>query len=70
MASQAFTEPSDAKLCIFDFKTTCSEFQKLSLTAAMQGKAKLRILDSKTTWLQLKKLCQTAVTQVEAKLHI
>ena len=38
-----------AKLRVFDFKTTWSEFQKPSQTATEQGKAELRILDFKTT---------------------
>ena len=39
----------EAEVCILDFKTTWSEFQKASQTATEQGKAKLRILDFKTT---------------------
>ena len=35
---------------ILDFKTTWSEFQKASQTAAKRGEAKLRILNFKTTW--------------------
>ena len=49
MASQTATEQDEAKLRIFDFKTTWSEFQKPSLTTTEQGEAKLRILDFKIT---------------------
>ena len=40
----------EAKVCILDFKTTWSEFQKASQTAAERGEAELRILNSKTTY--------------------
>ena len=40
---------SKAGVCILDFKTTLSEFQKASQTATKRGKAKLCILDFKTT---------------------
>ena len=40
----------EAEVRIFNFKTTWSEFQKASQTAAEQGKAELRILNLKTTW--------------------
>ena len=39
-----------AEVCIFDFKTTWSVFQKGSQTATEQGKAKQCIFDFKTTW--------------------
>ena len=38
MASQAITEPGDAKLRIFDFKTTWPEFQKPSQTTTTKAK--------------------------------
>ena len=40
----------EAKVHIFDFKTTWSEFQRASQTAPERGKAKLGILNFKTTW--------------------
>ena len=39
----------EAKVPIIDFKTTWSEFQRPSQTAAEQGNAELRILNFKTT---------------------
>ena len=39
MASLTATERAEDELCIFDFKTTWSEFQKASQTATEQGKA-------------------------------
>ena len=47
MPSQTAAEQGVAKLCILDFKTTWSEFQKTSQTATQQGKAKLRLLNLK-----------------------
>ena len=49
MVNQTATEQGKAEQCIFDFKTTWSEFQKPSQTATERGKAELRILDFKTT---------------------
>ena len=49
MGSQTATEQGKAKQCIFDFKTTWSEFQKPSQTATERGKAELHILDFKAT---------------------
>ena len=40
----------EAELRILNFKTTWSEFQMPSQTAAERGKAELHILDFKTTW--------------------
>ena len=59
-----------AKVCILDFKTTWSEFQMLSQTAAERGEAELRILDFKTTWSEFQKASQTAAEQGEAELRI
>ena len=60
----------EAELRILNFKTTWSEFQKASQTAAERGKAELRILDFKTTWSEFKKASQTAAEQGKAKLCI
>ena len=49
-----------AKVRILDFKTTWSEFQKPSQTAAEQGEAELRILNFKITWSEFQKPSQTA----------
>ena len=51
-----------AEVRILNFKTTWSEFQRPSQTAAEQGEAKLRILDFKTTLLEFQKPLQTAAT--------
>ena len=51
---------SEAEVRIFDFKTTWSELQKPSQTAAKRGEAELRILDFKTTWSEFQKASQTA----------
>ena len=66
MPSQTAAERGEAELCILDFKTIWSEFQKASPTAAEQGEAELRILDFKTTWSEF----QTPVRPLlsEAKL--
>ena len=40
----------EAEVRILDFKTTWSEFQMPSQTAAERGEAELRILNFKTTW--------------------
>ena len=53
--SLAFTIPTaaeqgKAKLRIFDFKTTWSEFQKAFQTAAVPVEAELHILNFETTW--------------------
>ena len=53
--SQTANERGEAELRILDFKTTWSEFQKLSLTAAERGEAELRIVDFKTTWSEFQK---------------
>ena len=59
-----------AELCILDFKTTWSEIQKPSQTAAKQGEAELRILDFKTTWSEFQKPSQTAAKRGKAELRI
>ena len=59
-----------AKLRIFDFKTTWSEFHIASQTATEQGKAWQCIFDFKTTWSELQRPSQTATEQGEAKLRI
>ena len=60
----------EAEVCILDFKTTRSEFQKASQTAPDQGKVELRILDFKTTLSELKTPRQTAAAQGKAELRI
>ena len=50
--------------------SSCSEFHKLSQTAAEQGKAELSIFDYKTTWSEFQKPRQTAAERGEAELHI
>ena len=53
----------EAELHILDFKTTCSEFQKPSQTAAVQGEAKLRIYNLKKHYFAKvcpKQLCALA----------
>ena len=55
--------------CVFNFKTTCSQFQQPSLTAATQGEAELRIIDFKNIWSEFQKPCQIAVTQGKAVLR-
>ena len=52
-----------AKVRILNFKTTWSEFQKASQTAAEREEAELRILNSKTTWSEFQKASQTATEQ-------
>ena len=42
----------EAEVRILNFKTTWSEFQKASQTAAERGEAELRILNFKTTWAE------------------
>ena len=49
MGSQTAAERGEAKLCILNFKTTWSEFQKPGQTAAERGEAELRILGFKTS---------------------
>ena len=58
----------EAKVHIFNFKTTWSEFQKASQTATKQGEAELRILDFKTSWSEFQNSCQTAAMRGEAEL--
>ena len=60
----------EAKLRILDFKTTWSEFQKQSMTAAEQGEAELRILDFKTTWSEFQKPSPLAAMRGEAELRM
>ena len=48
--SQTPAGRGEAKLRVFDFKTTWSEFQMTSQTATDQGEAELRVFDFKTTW--------------------
>ena len=60
----------EAEVHILDFKTTWSEFQKASLTAAERGEAELRLLDFKTTWSEFQKTSQTAAERGEAELRI
>ena len=51
MPSQTAAEQGEAEQRILDFKTTWSEFQKASPTAAdLLGEAELCILDFKNTW--------------------
>ena len=53
----------EAKVCIFDFKTTWSEFKKLSQNAVMRGKAKLRTYNLKKLHIlrvSPKQLCASA----------
>ena len=49
------TEAMPRYVYLFDFKTSWSEFQKPSQTAAERGEAELRILDFKTTWSEFQK---------------
>ena len=49
----------EAELCILDFKTTWSEFQKSSQTAAEGVEAKICILNFETTWSEFQKPKQT-----------
>ena len=49
-----------AEVRILDFKTTWSEFQRPSQTAAERGKAKLCTLNFRTTWSEFQKPSQTA----------
>ena len=70
MPSQTAAERSEAELCILNFKTTWSEFQKASLTPAKRGETELHILDFKTTWSEFQKASQTAAERGKAKLHI
>ena len=51
-------------------KSTCSELQKVSQTAAEHGKAELRILDFETTWSEFQKASQTTAEQGNDKLGI
>ena len=60
----------EAKVCIIDFKTKCSEFQRAIQTAAEQGKAKLRILNFETTWSKFQRPSQTAAMRGKAELCI
>ena len=53
--SQTATERGEAKLRIFNFKTTWSALQNPSQTATEQGEAELHILDFKTTWSEFQK---------------
>ena len=55
---------------ILDFKTTWSEFQKPSQTAAKRGEAELCLFDFKTTWSEFQKASQTAAERGEAELRI
>ena len=57
-------------VCILNFKTTWSEFQKASKTAAERVEAELRILDFKTTWSEFQKASQIAAKRGKAKLLI
>ena len=59
----------EAEVHIINFKTTWSEFQKASPTAAERGEAELRILDFKTTWSEFQKPSQTAAKQGKAELR-
>ena len=59
----------EAEVRILDFKTTWSEFQKASQTAAERGEAELRILNFKTTWSEFQKPHQTAAMRGKGKLH-
>ena len=59
-----------AMVCIFDFKTTWSEFKESSQTAAKQGKAKQGLLDFKSTWSEFQKPSKTAAERGVAELRI
>ena len=59
-----------AKVRIFNFKTTWSEFQRSSQTAPEQGEAELCILYFKTTLSEFQKPSQTTTEQGEAELRI
>ena len=54
-------------VCILNFKTTWSEFQRASQTAAERGEAELRILNSKTTWSEFQMPSQTAPAEVKPR---
>ena len=60
----------EAKLCIFNFKTTWSEFQKPLQSATERGEAKLHILNLKTIWSEFQKPCQTAATRGQAAQQV
>ena len=49
----------EAKVGIFDFKTTWSQFQKASQTATEQVKAGQCTFNFKTTWTEFQKPIQT-----------
>ena len=49
-AKSGCSRRGEAEGRIINFKTTWSEFQKASPTAAERGEAELRILDFKVTW--------------------
>ena len=71
MPSQNTADRGKAELRILDFKTTWSEFQKLSsMLPAMQDEAELRMLDFKTRWSEFQKPYQTALRQCEAERSI
>ena len=57
----------EAELRILNFKTTWSEFQKPSQTAAERGEAELRILNFKTTWSEFQRPSQTAPADVKPR---
>ena len=59
MASQTTTEQGKAEQCIFNFKTTWSEFQKPSQTTTERGEAEQCIPYFKTTWSEFQKPNQT-----------
>ena len=59
-----------AKVCILYFKTTWSEFQKVSQAATEQGKAEQCIFDFKTTWSEFQKPSPTATEQGKAAVRL
>ena len=59
-----------AEVRILHFKTTWSEFQKPSKTAAGRGGAELCILDFKTSWSEFQKPSQTAAKRGVAELRM
>ena len=65
-ANQTAAERGEAKLCILNFKTKWSEFQKPSPTAVMRGEVELHILDFKTTWSEFQKPYQTAAMYIQS----
>ena len=57
----------EAEIHILDFKTTWSEFQKVSQAATEQGKAEQCIFDFKTSWSELQMPSQTSPTEAKPR---